>query len=65
MYFYTKRGGMSGFCRGITDASVVNGLQFFAQHGLGIGDVAEGDGALAEKAFGHHAVDKPVYKFAY
>ena len=48
----------------VGDAGVIDGLQLFDEHGLGIGDVAEGDGALLEVALSHLGVDETVYQFA-
>ena len=49
---------------GIIDTGVIDRLQFLNQHGLGIGNIAEGDGALLEIAFSHLAVDELVHEVA-
>ena len=49
---------------GVADAGVVDGLQLLDQHRLGVGDVAEGDGAFFEITLGHLRVDEAVYQFA-
>ena len=48
----------------ITDTGVIDGLQLLDEHRLGVGNVAEGDGTLAEIAFGHLRVDQLVDQFA-
>ena len=50
--------------RWIADACVIDGLQFLNQYSLGILDVAEGDGTLAEVALSHLRVDDLLYQSA-
>ena len=49
---------------GVGESGVVDGLQLLDEDSLGVGDVAEGDGALLEIAFCHLSVDKSVDEFA-
>ena len=56
--------GLDGLVEGgVGDAGVVDGLEAFGKDAFGIGDVAEGDGALAEIAALHLAVDDAVHQF--
>ena len=48
----------------IADAGMVDGLEFFDEHGLGILDVAEGDGAVAEVALVDLRVDEVLDEVA-
>ena len=43
---------------------MVNGLEALDEHQFGLGDVAEGDGALLEEAVGHLLVDEAVDEVA-
>ena len=43
---------------------MINRLQLLNEHSLGIGDIAESDGALLEIAFCHLGVDEFVDKVA-
>ena len=52
--------GISLLQVGITDTGVIDGLQLLDENSLGVGDVAEGDGALLEVAFLHLCVDESV-----
>ena len=47
----------------IGDTRVVDGLQFLDEDRLGVGDVAEGDGALLEISLCHLCVDEAVHQF--
>ena len=47
----------------VRETRMVNCFEFLDKHGLGIGYVAEGDGALAEIAFGHLRIDQFVDQF--
>ena len=49
---------------GIIDTGVINRLQLLNEYRLGIGDIAEGDGALLEIAFCHLGIDEFVDKVA-
>ena len=49
---------------GIADACVVDGLQFLDEDGLGVLDVAESDGTIAEVALVHLCVDDAADEFA-
>jgi len=49
---------------GIADACVVDGLQLLYEYGLGVLDVAEGDGAVAEVALVNLRVDDAADEFA-
>ena len=48
----------------VGDTGMVDGLQLLDQHRLGIGDVAEGDGALLEVSLCHLSIDEAVYQFS-
>ena len=52
------------FQLGIIYAGVIDRLQLLNQHGLGIGNIAEGNGAFSEVAFCHLGIDKFVYEVA-
>ena len=56
---WCRLGGL-GIEFGVGYAGVVDGFKALGQHALGIGYVAEGDGALAEIACLHLAVDDAV-----
>ena len=50
--------------RGIADAGVIDGLQLLDEYRLGILDVTEGYGTLAEIALSHLGVDNLLYQSA-
>ena len=49
---------------GIAEACVIDHLEFLNEDRLGVGYIAEGDGALLEITFCHLGVDESVDEFA-
>lgn len=49
---------------GVGKAGVVDVFELLDEDSLGVGDVAECDGALAEVALGHLGVDQTVHQLA-
>ena len=49
---------------GVGEAGVVDCLELLDEDGLGVGNIAEGDGTLLEVAFSHLGIDETVDEFA-